>query len=139
GSSYLHIVGEVLNNTGGTVRFVKISVNVFNGAQLVATDFTYTSMDKLPAGTKTCFDILVQKPAAWTSYQFEPVTYSATAGRLPNLALLNVSSSIDSIGAYHIIGQVRNDEAVKVTFVEPIGTLYNAAGTVLDCDLTFVN
>lgn len=138
-SSYLHIVGEVYNPSGQSLEFVQVSADVFNGAQLVATDTAYITLDVLPPGDKTCFDILVQKPAAWTSYQFEPVSASAATSHVPRLAVLGPSGAVGSFGSYHIIGQVRNDEATTVKYVEPIGTLYNAAGTVLDCDLTFVN
>ncbi len=138
-SSYLHIVGEVQNTTSSPLQYIKVNVGVFNGAQLVATDYTYAITDYLRAGDKTCFDILVDKPAAWTSYQFEPVDFSVVTGTAPNLTLLNMSGLTDSFGDYHTIGQVRNDSGVKVTYVEPIGTLYDAAGTVLDCDYTFVN
>ena len=56
---YLHVVGEVQNNTANHLRFVKITANFFNQAgQLLDTDYTYIHLDNLPPGQKTCFTIL---------------------------------------------------------------------------------
>lgn len=135
----LHIIGEVQNQTAQTITFVRINANLFNGAQLAGTDFTYTSLDQLRPGDRTCFDVLVIDPPVYTSYMFEAPTYSANMMELPTLTVLGDSSSIDIADNYHIIGQVRNDTGKAVTFVQPVGTLYNAAGRAVDCDFTFVN
>jgi hypothetical protein len=136
---YLHIVGEVFNNSGGPIRFVKIIVDLYNGAhQFIGTDFTYTWLSNLPNADRTCFDVLVDTPAGYASYEFEAVSYSGSSEGLPNLALLSPSGSVGSFGYYHLIGQVRNDMEVQVKYVQPVGTLYTANGTVADCDFTFV-
>src|SRR5262245_55911651 len=135
----LHIVGEVQNKTTQTVTFVKISANLFNGAQLVATDFTYATLDQLRPGDRTCFDIIFLSAPNHTSYTFEAPTYSEDHAALPTLTVLGDSPSIDSSGDYHIIGQVRSDSATQVKYVQPIGTLYDGFGRVADCDFTFVN
>lgn len=138
---YLHIVGEVHNNTASHLRFVKISTNVFNSTgQLLATDFTYTYLDNLPAGDKTCFHILVEAPAGWSHYEFEAPSYWTDGEPLPNLTIFNDSGSYDStFGWYEIIGQVRNDLGSRVEYVSPVGTIYNSSGTVVGCDFTYVN
>lgn len=138
---YLHIVGEVWNNTASHLRFVKIAVNIFSSSgQLLDTDFTYTYLDKLPAGDKTCFHILLEEPAGWSYYEFESPTYWTDGEPLPNLAVFNDSGSYDSVyGWYEIVGQVRNDEGSRVEYVQPVGTLYNESGTVVGCDFTYVN
>lgn len=138
---YLHVIGEVQNNTSNNLQFVKITANFFSGTgQLVDTDFTYTYLDHLPPNTKTCFHILLQQPADWVSYQFEAPAYSTATQGLPNLAILNDSGSYQpSLKSYKIIGQVQNNEAVQVRFVQPIGTLYNSAGTPIGCGFTFVS
>ena len=42
-------------------------------------------------------------------------------------------------GSYRILGFVRNDNDVRVRYVRPIATLYNASGTVVECSYTYVN
>lgn len=138
---YLHVIGEVQNNTSSNLQFVKITANFFNGTgQLVDTDFTYTYLDHLPPNTRTCFHLLLQQPAGWASYQFEAPTYSTTTQGLPNLVVLGDSGSYQpSLKSYKIIGQVQNNEAVQVRFVQPIGTLYNSVGIPIGCGFTFVS
>lgn len=135
----LHVVGEVYNGTNRAIDFVRVSVNLFYGAQLVATDYSYTPLDDVLPGSHTCFDILITNPPAYTNYVFEPPTYSSSTATALALTPIGESGSIDSSGDYHILGQVRNDTGRQVDFVQAVGTLYNAGGTVLDCDYDFVN
>ncbi len=138
---YLHIVGEVQNNTANNLRFVKITANIFGSSgQLLATDFTYIFLENLPAGDRTCFHLLVDEPAGWSHYEFEAPAYWTDGEPLPNLTIFNDSGAYDStFGWYEIIGQVRNDHGTRVEYVSPVGTLYNAHGTVVGCDFTYVN
>lgn len=138
---YLHIVGEVKNTTTNHLRFVKVTANIFNSnGQLLDTEFTYTYLDNLPAGDKTCFHIILKEPIGWSYYEFEPPTYLTDGQPLPNLTIFNDSGSYDStFGWYRIIGQVRNDHGTRVEYVSPVGTLYNASGRVVGCDFTYVN
>jgi hypothetical protein len=140
-NNYLHIVGEVQNNTSSHLDFVKISAIIFDDSgRLIDTDSTYTYLDNLPAGDKTCFHILLEKPASWAYYQFEVPSYRTEGKPLPNLAVVNDSGSYDpTFGWYKIIGQVRNDHHTRIEYVQPVGTLYKASGVVIGCDFTFVN
>ena len=138
---YLHVVGEVHNYTGSYLRFVRISANFWNAAnELVATDYTYTWLDNLPPGEKTCFELSVEEPVGWTHYDFEAPTYNTSGRALPNLAVVGASGSVDStFDWYEIIGQIRNDHGSEVRFVSPVGTVYNAQGQATGCDFTYVN
>lgn len=138
---YLHVVGEVQNNTTHNLRFVQIYVNVYNSnGQLLDTGFTFTTLDNLPAGEKTCFHFLTPEPAGWAYYEFEPVSYWTDGDPLPNLTTSNLSSSYNAtFGWYEILGQVTNNQGVEVRWVQPVGTLYNASGDVVGCEFTFTN
>ncbi len=138
---YLHIVGEVQNSTISHLRFVKIAANVYGaGGQLLDTAFTYTWLDNVPAGSKTCFQVLLKKPSSWSSYDLEPPTYWTDGRPLPNLVVLNDSGAYDqTFHWYKVIGQVRNDHGARVQYVSPVGTLYDASGTVVGCHFAFVN
>ena len=138
---YLNIFGEVQNNTADHLRLVKISVNVFNGSgQLLDTGSTYTRLDNLPAGNKTCFCIVLQEPANWSYYEFEPPSYRTGGEPLPHLTVLNDSGSYDpTLRWYEIIGQVRNDHGTRVEYVGLVGTVYNTPGAVIGCSSTSVN
>ena len=59
---------------------------------------------------------------------------------LPNLTVLDDSGSYDPFwGWYDITGQVRNDHGTRVEDVFLVGTLYDASGTVMDCDYTYID
>lgn len=139
---YLHIVGEVHNGTNNYLRYVKISVNIFNSSgQLLDTAYSYTTLDIISPGDKTCFEIIIlDEPLGWSYYSFEQPDYWNDGEPLPNLYIFNDSGSYDSTyGWYSIIGQVRNNDDFRVEFVSPVGTLYNSTGTVLDCGFAYVN
>ncbi|MCG8348666.1 MAG: FxLYD domain-containing protein [Chloroflexales bacterium] len=138
-SGTLHIVGEIQNTTAQTVRYVRIPVNLFDTAgTLVDTDFTYTTRSVIPTGEKACFDIIVFDPPAWATYQFEPVSFTPTDDPAPRLTAIVASAGPDRTDSYRMLGQVRNDDVRRSTYVQPIITLYDAAGMVFDCDFTFV-
>lgn len=138
--AYLHVVGEVQNNTNRNLRFVKVSAAFYdsNGG-LVDTEFTYTSLEILPKHDKTCFHLLLPEPANWSYYEFANVEYRDDAESPPDLAISNHSGSYNStFGWYKIIGKVTNNEADRLEYVSPVGTVYNNTGTVLGCAFTYV-
>jgi len=139
--NYLHIVGQVQNNTANHLRSVKIIANLFtSGGQLVDIGIDYITLDNLPAGERTCFHILLDEPIGWSYYEFETPTYHADGEPLPNLTVSNDSGSYNpTSGRYTILGLVRNDHGTRVEYVNPVGTVYNVSGIVVGCDYTYVN
>lgn len=138
--NYLHIVGEVQNNTNRKLRFVKVVANIYaNSGQLLDTKFTYVTLGILPAYDKSCFHLILPQPAGWGRYTFEPVDYWDDADSLPALTISNTSASYQAtFGWYKIIGEVTNNESYRVEYVSPVGTVYDRQGTVLGCRFTFV-
>lgn len=54
----LHVVGEVQNNLGQSIKFVKVIGTFYNtNNQVVATDFTYTNPADIPLAGKAPFDL----------------------------------------------------------------------------------
>lgn len=138
---YFNIVGEIRNNTTHHLRFVKINANLFNSnGRLIDTDFTYIWLDNLPPGEKTCFELSFSNSTGASYYRFESPTYRTDGTPWPNLSIYNHSGSYDSrFGWYEILGFVRNNSNRQVTYVTPVGTVYNGAGKVIGCDFTYVN
>jgi hypothetical protein len=136
----LNVVGEVLNNTGGSVASVTIPVGAFNNDGEIMGNGEDIPPMVLRPGEKTCFNVLIflDPDDNWSSYALGPISYVPTNAATPNLTLLNVSSDND-LGPYHITGQVRNDSGVKVTSVSLIVTLYDSSGTMVDCNSTTAN
>ena len=107
----LHIFGEVINNTGYNVEFVKITANLFDsGGQLVDTERTYTTLDVLLPSEKTCFEALFYPgPVGWTSHQFE-VGFDPGGAPVSSLVVTQHNGSYNTLGWYEIVGMIRNDD-----------------------------
>jgi hypothetical protein len=79
-------------------------------------------------------------PTNWAYYELEAPTYWETDDPQLNLTIFNHYGSYDPVWEwYTILGLVRNDGSAAVNWVQPIGTLYNAVGTVVDCDYAYTN
>jgi len=62
---YLHIVGEVRNDSGHTIEFCEISGTMYDsGGKVVETDFTYTSISTLSPGQTSPFELLISSNRA---------------------------------------------------------------------------
>jgi len=138
----LHILGEISNNSQNTYSAISLGTNLVNwSGQRLANEVVYTYLQNLPPGQKTCFDAtFLNAPQGWSSYEFETPLFSGSFAQLPNLALLNSGASYDSTnGDYKLMGQVRNNQGSRVECVRLVGTLYNAAGKVIGCQLGYVS
>jgi hypothetical protein len=139
-AGFLIIVGEVRNDSPYFLRNLRIDGEVLDGSgQVVGIDFTYTFLDNVAPGERTCFQLSLNEPAGWSSYRFAEPTYR-TDGRAPaGITILSHSGSLmQYIPWYRVSGQLRNDHGSPVQYVEPVGTLYNGAGTVIGCFLTMI-
>jgi hypothetical protein len=141
--NYLHVVGEIVNNTAQHLLDVEIRVNVFNSqGQLLDTATGYTWLTYIPAGVRTCFDAYIDTAdvPGWSYYEIPPPLHWPDGDPLPNMAVYNHSGSYESVfGSYTIVGTVRNDHGSRVGSVSPVGTVYDAAGTVLGCEYTLAD
>ena len=119
---------------------VKVSANLFDSSgQLIDTNYDYI-WDNLPAGERQCFDIRLSNHAGWAYYEFENPTYWTSGHAFPNVALLNVSATYNSArNSYTVLGQVRNNHDKPVSGVAVFVTLYDAAGFVMGCGMTWPN
>lgn len=136
----LHTVGEVRNDTGVSIEFVKVVATYTDadGAFLTSED-TYTTFDVLTPGATSPFDlILISPPAGIAHISLQTQWDAAFDAPFTGLTVLDGARvSKDSIGFRHISGQVRNDSGVPAQFVKVIATFYGADGTVVDTDFTY--
>lgn len=137
GSRY--IVGEVQNNSAGAVRFVSVIADIYNAdGQIIDTQTTYAARDILPAGGKSCYQVIfLAEPAGWHSYQLS-TNYSVTTEQPRALTITSVTAGSNPTD-YELIGQVRNDSQLAQKFVKIVGTLYSGDGTVIRCGLTYTS
>jgi hypothetical protein len=135
---FLHVVGEIRNNADATGEFIEIVGTFYDEAGgVVGTSFTYTTIDLVPAGGKSPFEIVSEKPQGYHHYKLQVSDQRTSELPLAGLQILSHSSSADSIGFLHIVGEVQNNSGKDVEFVKIIATLYNAAGQVIGTGFTY--
>ena len=138
-----HIVGEVKNNSPtDSLNYVKIVATLYDKTgKVVGTDFTYTDIEVLRPAEKSPFKIILidlrqsQKVSSYKLYATGEKTQS-----LPAALKLNVGDShVDSIGFYHVVGEVTNQGNQKATYVKVSGAFYNSSNTVVAADFTYTD
>ena len=138
----LVVVGEVQNNGEIGLSSVEVIANLFNDDdQLIDTATATVALGVLPPGDKTCFGLSLSEWEGWSYYEFETPTYYSTSDyQLQNMTVYNDNGAYNpDDGSYRILGFVRNDNDVRVRYVQPVVTLYDASGTVVGCSYTYVN
>lgn len=98
----------------------------------------YIMIDILVPGQKAPFDILLDDPPGWVSYEFV-VTWSVTSEWPPSLLIKNVTSHYDSWGDFHVLGEIENISGATVDFVKAVVTLYDSSGGVAFADYSYAN
>lgn len=135
----LHIVGEVINGTGQNASFIKVVIT-FKGesGQVVGVGSGYTFLYVLPQSQKTCFAIPVfDDPDRWESIEVSTSWYTGGTQAPPmHISGVTVGSLFGSI---RILGMITNDSSRDIKYPAIIGTMYNAGGKVIACDVSFAS
>ncbi len=135
GSHYL--VGEVLNQTSDTLRFVEVLATFYDGGeQEVGTGSTFTELGIIEPGSTAPFKMAIPDPSAMASYDLR-VDSSTTTQPPIRLELLGHSGSASDTGWYHVTGEVRNPHGFVVKFPEIVATYYNGAHEVVRVEVDF--
>jgi hypothetical protein len=137
----LHVPGEIINNTNHYLRDVTITADFYDqNNQFIVSTATNPILSSIPPYDRTCFRLDLGEPANWSYYKFQAPGYATDGAPLPALSLINSQGSYDSTyHTYDISGQIRNDSGSIVPTISPIGTLYDANNTVIDCDYVIVD
>jgi hypothetical protein len=75
---YMHVVGEVMNNTPTVAQFVQVTGTFYDSNnQVVGTQFTYTNPSDIGSGQKAPFELILTSASVPTS-QISNYNLSAT-------------------------------------------------------------
>jgi hypothetical protein len=138
-----HIVGDVKNNSPTqSMNYVKIVATLYDkNGRVIGTDFTFSDIDVLRPAEKSAFKIILidlrqsQKVGSYKLY-----ASGEKIRPLPAVLRLSVGDShLDSIGAYHIVGEVTNQGSQKATYVKVSGAFYNNTNTVVAADFIYTD
>jgi hypothetical protein len=135
----LHVVGEVVNNNSFDAEYVEITGTFFDQAgNVLASDFTYSCLDTIPAGGDSPFHMLVlDSPPGIVRYTLQ--VQGEPAGEPPPLGLhiSGVTTNVTSWGTFHVVGLVTNNSQETYQYVNICGALYDSAGSVIRSDSTY--
>ena len=132
-----HVVGEVYNNTGDTIRFMRLDVTFYDASgREIATDYAYTYLNTIFPRERACFHLAIDEPAGWRTYLISG-SYSLDTVFDPGLDTAGLEGAIDISGAYRVSGSIRNFSSTAVYSTVPIATLYNPDGFVIGCSYAY--
>jgi hypothetical protein len=135
GSHYL--VGEVLNKTADTLRFIEVLATFYDAdGQLVGTGSTFTELSIIEPGSTAPFKLTTLDPPALGHYDLR-VDYSTTTQPPIRLEIVGHSGSAADTGWYHVTGEVRNPHNFTIKFPEIVATYYNATHDVVRVEVDF--
>jgi hypothetical protein len=135
--NWLYVVGEVFNETALPARLIDIPLTLYNEqGQPIAGSAGAIYQHSLRPGDRTCFKAVFYQVPGLSSYGFGTVTYSVTTDVPPMITVLTSNGVVGGLGD-HVSGQIRNDANTFIDSVLLAGTLYNAAGRVVGCQLGF--
>ncbi len=140
-SGYVHVVGEVLNNTAEHRRWIEIDASYLNAAGATAgTGVGYAKRSTLAPRSRSPFEIVTRRPTGYARATARVCTPGAggtcvsgqtTSAALGGMSVTSVATSIDALGRKHYTGSVVNGNAASVYLTREASTLYNAYGYVV--------
>jgi hypothetical protein len=132
---FFYVVGEVKNTTAQSVTFVSVPIEMLNAqGQVIGDGAGHMYLYTLLPGETTCFRALLIDSSARVSYRFLPVDYNVTNMVVPDLRISDDSGVLDPPDDYRVLGQLRNASDAAVQSIIMSSTLYDAVGTVVDCN-----
>jgi peptidoglycan/xylan/chitin deacetylase (PgdA/CDA1 family) len=139
-AGFLHIAGEVLNNTAEPRRWIQVDATLVNAdGATVGSAVGYPDIATLAPFTRSPFEIVTRRPAGYERTTLRVCTPNGSGGCAPGqattagvggLVVTPAPSYLDASGRRHFVGSIRNDAAAKSYFVRTHVTSYDAYGHV---------
>ena len=139
-AGYVHVAGEVLNNTADYRRWIEIDATLRNSAGVaVGSAVGYSDVATLRPWTRSPFEITARRPSGYAKTSLRVCTPSSTGGCLAGqvtgapLGSLSVAASsptVDASGQRHYPGTVRNGGTTTAYLSQALVTQYDTYGNV---------
>ena len=140
-SGYLHVAGEVLNNTAEPRRWIQLDATLLNGTgATVGSAVGYADVPVLAPWSRSPFEIVTRKPTGYARTTLKVCTPNGTGGcasgqvapanPLGGLAIVPGASFLDASGRRHDTGSIRNDRTTTAPIAKALVTLYDTYGNV---------
>jgi hypothetical protein len=140
---YLHIVGEVLNTSNSTARSIQLTASIYDPSHtIIGTASGNADIDVLGPGQASAFAITsndLSKVASIGSYTLSPSSEPAFGQEKPAFLRLTIGRAYtDSIGTYHIIGEVTNQANSTANFIKVSGAFSNYDRQVIGEGIAYI-
>jgi peptidoglycan/xylan/chitin deacetylase (PgdA/CDA1 family) len=139
-AGYLHVIGEVLNNTSDPRRWIEIDATLKDGAgATLGSAVGYSDIATLPPGSRSPFEITGRAPAGLATASLTVCTPVSSGGCLsgeittaPLGGLVVAAGSVSTNAAGHrrYRGSVRNTGTANAHLTQAVVTQYDAYGQV---------
>ncbi len=139
-AGFLHVVGEVLNNTVERRRWIQIEATLRDSSgRVVGTAVGYPAVANLAPRARSPFEIIARKPAGYHDSTLRVCTpsdsgclqgYVTTAVPVGALTVVPGRPYVDAAGARRYTGAIRNGNGHAVHLTEALVALYDAYGRV---------
>lgn len=140
---YFHVVGLVKNTGSANASYVSIEAEFKDAnGNVVDTSTSFSERDIVPAGEQSPFELQVQDDQGEiASYELAVSSRSTDDSPVGDRVLQTqgVTTAQDSIGYYHVKGEVSNNGDRPARSVEVIGALLDQEGTIQGVSFTFTN
>jgi peptidoglycan/xylan/chitin deacetylase (PgdA/CDA1 family) len=139
-AGYLHIAGEILNNTGDPRRWIELDATFLNSAGgTVGKAVGYADVATVRSLARSPFEIVARKPAGYARTTLKVCTPTAAGGcqagqvtttPLGGLSVAPGASSVDGAGRRHYAGSITNGATTTAYLTRSLVTQYDAYGNV---------
>ena len=139
-SGYVHVAGEVLNNTAAYRRWIQIDASFRSaGGTILSRTTGYPKIGTLAPWSRAPFEIVAKEPAGYASTTLTVCTPTAAGGCAPGevapsplagLSIVGSASQLDPSGTLHLTGSVLNRGGSTAHLVRAVVTLYDTRGLV---------
>jgi len=132
-NGYLHVIGEVRNDTTGNVKQIKISVSLLGtGGNITATRANLSYLSLLEPQQHSPFDVIFQEVSdEIPNYQMGLSWQTTDEIPKTRMQIQQTSTHIDEDGYYWVNGEVQNIGSQSSDLIAIIGTFYDNAGKVI--------
>jgi hypothetical protein len=131
--AYRVLVGEVQNTGSTNLRYVKIEARFYTqDGSLHSSADAYTHLKMLLPGEKSSFRIIEATVPEVDRYRLEVVEFKETDVQpYRDLEVVSQTADTDSLGYYHVAGDVKNAGVERAEYATAFATCYDGRGQVV--------
>jgi len=132
------IVGEMLNNFTYPIESVRITASVYDKNSVIsATGDSYTSDYQIKPGSKSGFDIYLDKKLPSNSKYTLTTSFDKSQDDKPAALLLSVGKNSKDSRSFKVLGEVINQGQEDANSVRVSAIFYDKDHKVVDVDYTY--